>query len=104
MFGEVSVTNPDLEVSGSPAGERAYDIAYDGRTVGTVFVHEDRVRLVLECGVAVARATATDVGLRVRGRGGESPTVFVFLGDGAAVKQVLPVVRAAITAAFDDAA
>lgn len=101
VFGAVSVTNPDLDVTGSPQGERAYDIEYGHAVLGSVYVHEERARLVLEQGVDAARSAATEPGLRVRGRGGPSPAVLVFLEDGAAVKQVLPVVRAAITAAFE---
>lgn len=96
VLSQVSVANPDRDVSGSPAGDRAYDVAYADDVIGAVFVHDTRARLVIEVGVEAARAVAADAGLEVRGSGGASPDTIVLLEDGAAVKQVIPAVRAAV--------
>ncbi|MFB6104612.1 MAG: hypothetical protein ABEJ57_05940 [Halobacteriaceae archaeon] len=90
----VTVADADRSVTGSAAGERAYDVALDGAVIGAVYVHEHRGRLTLETGVDTARETAASKELRVRAVPGPSPRVHVFVPDGGAVKRVVGAVTA----------
>mgnify|MGYP000159195577 CR=1 FL=1 len=94
----VAVVDADTSVTGSAAGERAYDVAVADRVIGSVFVHEQRARLTLEAAVAAAREAAEASDLRVRAVPGSQPRVHVFVPDGAAVKRVVAVVTAVVDA------
>lgn len=108
----LSVTNPDRRVSGTEAGERAYDIEWieepiedpedarrqrdidGGQRVAQVFVHDERVRIELSAGQAVAAERAETEGLRVRPKAVHPPKTLVFVENGAETKRAAAVLDA----------
>ena len=98
----LTVIDADENVEPTLDGALAYRIARSDDPVVDVYVQPERVRL--ECHVAVDAvvAVASEAGLRVRPAGGESPRTVVFVEDGAAVKRVLPVLRAIAESASPD--
>ena len=78
-LGRLAVANPDRTVSGSPAGERAYDVLFlederdprreptpdaAGPILARAFVHEEGASVAVYAGVAAAERTARDAGLQ----------------------------------------
>lgn len=94
VLDRVSVRNADREVTGSPDGQRAYDVADDAGVLGSVYVHESRARLTVGSGTELALSAADETGLRTR----STPTgqVHVFVESGAAVKRAVSVVEAVV--------
>jgi hypothetical protein len=111
----LGVVDADPEVDPTPDGTFAYAIAREspgdvgagggarsGERIAEAYLHPDRVRLEVRVGVEAAATAAGDRGLRVRPKAVEPPRTLVFVEDGAAVKRVVPVLRAAVDAADAD--
>lgn len=113
-LGQLTVTNPDREVEGTPNGARAYDVRRlradrdprrepvpdeAGRLFAQVFVHEERARIELRTGLSVAVDAANEAGLRARPKAVQPPRTLVFVERGAAVKRAVDVLEAATEAA-----
>lgn len=94
----LSVTDADRSVEPSPNGNRAYDISTTASVIGQVYVHPTRARLELTDGQIAAREAVDATELQWRATGDPAPKLLIFLPDGVAVKRVLPVLRAAVTA------
>lgn len=95
----LTVTDATADVEPTLDGALAYRIARGDDPVADVYVQPDRVRLEFRVAVDAVAAAASEAGLRVRPAGGAAPRTLVFLADGAAVKRVLPALRAVLEAA-----
>lgn len=95
-LGRLAVTNADPEVEPDVDGARAYDLECDGESFASVFVQPDRIRIDCREGIEAAVETAERVGLRVRPKAVEPPQAIVFVEHGAAVKQAIEVLGAAV--------
>ncbi|WP_323190724.1 hypothetical protein [Halostella sp. PRR32] len=107
----LAVVNPDRSATGSPDGERAYDVARavdgawdDARTqhapddsrselLAEVYIHEDRARIEFRDGQDTAAETAEELELRVRPKAVRPPQTLVFVESGAEVKRAVDVVE-----------
>ena len=98
----LTVIDADENVEPTLDGALAYRIALSDDPVVNVYVQPERVRLECHVAVDVVVTVASEAGLRVRPAGGESPRTVVFVEDGAAVKRVLPVLRAIAESASPD--
>lgn len=98
-FAHAAVTDADPDVEATPDGARAYDVIDENQRVASVFVLPERVRVDIVAGLDAAKHAADDANLRARLRPSTPPALLVFVEDGAEVKRVLPVVRAALDAA-----
>jgi len=90
----LSLTDADTDVEPTLDGTLAYRITREDEPIVDAYVQPDRLRL--EFAIDAVAEAASDADLRVRPAGGESPRTLVFLEDGAAVKRVLPALRAAV--------
>jgi hypothetical protein len=95
-FAGLSVTDARPDVEPTEDGARAYDVVRDGATLGTVYVHPDRVRVELLADPERALSAARDAGLRARPKAVDPPRTLVFVESGAAVKRASDVVAAAL--------
>lgn len=94
----LSVADADTDVEPTLDGALAYRITRGEEPIVDAYVQPDRLRLEFRTALDAVAEAASDVGLRVRPAGGESPRTLVFLEDGAAVKRVLPALRAVVEA------
>jgi hypothetical protein len=90
----LSVADADTDVEPTFDGALAYRIAQGEEPIVNAYVQPDRLRLEFRIALDAVVKAASNAGLRVRPAGGESPRTLVFLEDGAAVKRVLPALRA----------
>ena len=98
----LAVTDADADVEPTLDGALAYRIVRGDEPIADAYVQPDRVRLEFRAAIDAVTTAADEAGLRVRPAGGASPRTLVFLEDGAAVKRVLPALRAAIDADSTD--
>lgn len=94
----LSVADADTDVEPTLDGALAYRITRGEEPIVDAYVQPDRLRLEFRTALDAVAEAASDAGLRVRPAGGESPRTLVFLEDGAAVKRVLPALRAVVEA------
>ena len=92
----LSLTDADTDVEPTLDGALAYRITREDEPIVDAYVQPDRLRLEFRAAIDAVAEAASDADLRVRPAGGESPRTLVFLEDGAAVKRVLPALRAAV--------
>jgi hypothetical protein len=95
----VAVVNADADIEPGDGGARAYDVAVEGSTVATVFVHPEHVRIETAIERGDIDVTGSDgVSIR-RGSGwvtGEETGTVIRIEYGAAVKGAVDVLSAAI--------
>lgn len=92
----LTLTDADTDVEPTLDGALAYRITREDEPIVDAYVQPDRLRLEFRAAIDAVAEAASDADLRVRPAGGESPRTLVFLEDGAAVKRVLPALRAAV--------
>lgn len=88
-LGSLSVTNADTDVEGTPAGERAFDVELVEEPFGSVFVHDDRVRIDLVVAHETAAAPAEQAGVDVEADGPDRTVLDI--ESGAEVKRAVDV-------------
>ncbi|MFB6361810.1 MAG: hypothetical protein ABEH59_10885 [Halobacteriales archaeon] len=92
----VAVSDAAPEVEPTADGARAFDVSVSGALVARVLVQPDQVLVNLPAGSEAVAAAIAESGLElVRPAPGEAR---VIVPDGAAVKRVVPVFRAALEA------
>ena len=94
----LTLTDADTDVEPTLDGALAYRITREDEPIVDAYVQPDRLRLEFRAAIDAVAEVASDAGLRVRPAGGESPRTLVFLENGAAVKRVLPALRAVVEA------
>lgn len=92
----VAVSDADPDVEPSPTGARAFDVTESGALVARVLVQPEQLLVEIPVGPEAVEAAVADRDLElVRPASGDA---HVIVPDGAAVKRVVPVIRAAIEA------
>jgi hypothetical protein len=94
----LAVRDADPDVEPTDAGALAFRIAAGSTSLAEVYVHPDRARVEFTAAVDVAAEAAEEAGLRVRPKAVRPPRTLVFVEDGAQVKWLLSVLRAAVGA------
>ncbi|MFB6254827.1 MAG: hypothetical protein ABEI06_09460 [Halobacteriaceae archaeon] len=95
LLDEMTIVNVNEDVSPSVEGDRAYDINYRSSQMASIFIHEDRAHIELREGLESAKEAAHNQDLRIRPVGTSPPHLTIFLENGADVKQVIPILKAA---------
>lgn len=90
-FDRVTITNVSPDAEPSIDGTDAYDIVLDATTVGTAYLHPERVRLEFTDRLSEFIRAAHEAGVPVQKKSSSPPRVVILLGNGAAVKHVLDV-------------
>lgn len=98
----VAVVSTPEAITIDDRGQTTLDetVEVDLQSIASIFVQPERARVEFTTAPDTAAETARAVELRTRPKAVEPPRTLVFLEDGAAAKQVLPVFEA-IVAALD---
>ncbi len=99
----VLVSTPEA-ITVDDRGQTTLDetVEADPQSIASIFVQPERARVEFTTAPDTAAETARQVDLRTRPKAVEPPRTLVFLEDGAAAKQVLPVFEAIVSALDGD--